>query len=175
MHNFEDADPCDKQHGFCPMYSSINAAFLKLLTFESTHMQRATICTVQHDMSAHFDRMYPVMTSIYASCYKVDKNTMLLIGKTIRHLQQNVETSLGISDKSYRQLGMHPKLEVWSKVKQMSHNYPLYRVTRCWKPIKHWQWDFIFPTQQTHVQSRTIVLALLMTWTTPIHVIWHSR
>ena len=73
-------------------------------------MQRATICTVQHDMSAHFDRMYPVMTSIYASCYKVDKNTMLLIGKTIRHLQQNVETSLGISDKSYRQLEHAPKI-----------------------------------------------------------------
>ena len=110
MHNFEDADPCDEQHGFCPMRLSIDAAFLKLLTFESARMQRATICTVQHDMSTHFDRLYPAMTSIYASRYKVDKNIMLSIGKTICHLQRNVETLLGVSDKSYRQLENAPEI-----------------------------------------------------------------
>ena len=35
MHNFEDSNPGDEQHGFHPMQSSIDAAFLKLLTFES--------------------------------------------------------------------------------------------------------------------------------------------
>ena len=110
MHNFEDSDPCDEQHGFRPMRSSVDAAFLKLLTFESACMHRATICSVQHDMSAHFDRMYPAMTSIYASCYKVDKSIMLSIGKTIRSLQRNVETSLGISEKSYRQLKNFPDI-----------------------------------------------------------------
>ena len=58
MQNFEDADPCDEQHGFRPSRSSVDATLLKLLTFESARMQCATICT-----SAHFDRMYPAMTS----------------------------------------------------------------------------------------------------------------
>ena len=33
MHNFEDSDPCDFQHGFWPNGSSVNAAMLKLLTW----------------------------------------------------------------------------------------------------------------------------------------------
>ncbi len=94
---------CDEQHGFRPHRSSIDAAFLKLLTFENARLQRSTMCTVQHDMTAHFDRMYPSMTSLYASRYKVDKNILLSIGKTIKHLERNVETSLGVSELSYSQ------------------------------------------------------------------------
>jgi len=66
MNNFENSLPSDDQHGFRPNRSSIDAGFLKLLTFECARMQRSTIGTVQHDMAAHFDRMYPAMTSIYA-------------------------------------------------------------------------------------------------------------
>ena len=110
MHNFEDADPCDEQHGFRPSRSSINAAFLKLLTFECARIQRSTVCMVQHDMSSHFDRMYPAMTSIYASRYKVDRNILLSIGKTIQSLQRNVETGLGISDASYCQMPNAPEI-----------------------------------------------------------------
>ena len=50
MQNFEAADPCDTQHGFRPHRSSIDAAFLKLLTFENARLQRSTVCAVQHDM-----------------------------------------------------------------------------------------------------------------------------
>ena len=110
MHNFEDSDPCDEQHGFRPARSSVDAAFLKLLTFETARMQRSTVCTVQHDMSAHFDQMYPAMTSIYASRYKVDSNIMLSLGKTIQRLKRNVETPLGISEKYYTQLPNAPEL-----------------------------------------------------------------
>ncbi len=110
MHNFEAADPCDSQHGFRPHRSSIDAAFLKLLTFENARLQRSTVCTVQHDMTAHFDRMYPSMTSLYASRYKVDKNILLSIGKTIRQLERNVETALGVSDASYSQLQGAPEI-----------------------------------------------------------------
>jgi hypothetical protein len=110
MHNFEASDPCNEQHGFRPKRSSVDAAFLKLLTFECARMQRSTMCSVQHDMTAHFDCMYPAMTSIYASRYKVDKNIMLSIGKTIQKLKRNVETSLGISDKSYTQLPDRPEI-----------------------------------------------------------------
>ena len=57
MHNFERADPDDEQHGFRPHRSSIDAAMLKLLSFECARIQRSTMCMVQHDMTAHFDRM----------------------------------------------------------------------------------------------------------------------
>ena len=110
MRNFEAADPCDEQHGFRPHRSSIDAAFLKLLTFENARLQRSTICAVQHDMTAHFDRMYPSMTSLYASRYRVDKNILLSIGKTIRHLERNVETALGVSDASYSQSSDAPEI-----------------------------------------------------------------
>jgi hypothetical protein len=110
MHNFENADPCEEQHGFWPLRSSIDAAILKLLTFESARMQRSTICSIQHDMSAHFDRMYPAMTNIYASRYKVDKNILLLIGKTVQRLRRNIETALGVSSRHYEQLPDMPNI-----------------------------------------------------------------
>ncbi|KAL7430492.1 hypothetical protein ACHAXH_001865 [Discostella pseudostelligera] len=110
MHNFENADPCDDQHGFRPNRSSIDAGLLKLLTFECARMQRSTMCMVQHDMTAHFDRMYPAMTSIYASRYNVDRNILLSIGKTIHWLKRNVETALGISTASYKQLPNAPEI-----------------------------------------------------------------
>jgi hypothetical protein len=110
MHNFEDSGPCDEQHGFRPKRSSVDAAFLKLLTFESARMHRATVCSVQHDKSAHFDCMYLAMTSIYASRYKVNKSVMLSIGKTFHRLKRNVETSLGISERCYCQLKDSPEI-----------------------------------------------------------------
>ena len=76
--NFEASSLSDDQHGFRPNWSSIDAGFIKLLTFESARMQRCTVGTVQHDMTAHFDRMYPAtMTSIFASKYGVDSNVMM--------------------------------------------------------------------------------------------------
>lgn len=65
--NFEDSSPSPDQHGFRPHRSSIDAAILKLLTFECARMQKCTVGTIQHDMTAHFDRMYPSVTSITAS------------------------------------------------------------------------------------------------------------
>ena len=110
MHNFEDADPNNEQHGFRPNRSSIDAGLLKLLTFECSRIQRSTTCMVQHDMTAHFDRMYPAMTAIYASRYKVDRNILLSIGKTIRCLKRNVETALGVSKTHYKQLPGAPAI-----------------------------------------------------------------
>ena len=104
MRNFENANPCDEQHAFRPTRSSIDAALLKFLTFECAHMQRSTVCMVQHDMTTHFDQMYPSMSSLYASRYKVDKNILLSIGKMIHHLKHNIETALGISKAYYHQL-----------------------------------------------------------------------
>ena len=108
--NFEAADPCDEQHGFRPNRSSVDAAMLKLLTFECARMQRATMGMVQHDMTAHFDRMYPEMTAIYGTKFGVDIRLLRCINKTIFHLERNVETALGISESSYRQEPNAPRI-----------------------------------------------------------------
>ena len=101
MNNFENSAPSDDQHGFRPHRSSIDAGFLKLLTFECARMQKCTVGSVQHDMTAHFDRMYPAMTSIYGMKYGVSENIMLCINRTIAGLQRRVETALGVSSASY--------------------------------------------------------------------------
>jgi hypothetical protein len=108
--NFEASSPCDEQHGFRPNRSSVDAMMLKLLTFESARMQRCTIGSLQHDMTAHFDRMYLEMTSIYATKYAVNENIMKSVGSTIERLRRNVETSLGLSQESYGQEADAPRL-----------------------------------------------------------------
>ena len=101
--NFERAEPCDDQHGFRPHRSSTDAAMIKLLTFECARMQKATIGSFQNDMTGHFDRMWPEMTSIFATKYGVSRNVMLCLSRTIAKLNRNVETALGVSTVSYSQ------------------------------------------------------------------------
>lgn len=108
--NFEASAASDEQHGFRPNRSSIDAVWLKLLTFESARMQRCTMATIQHDMTAHFDRMHPSTSAITASKYGVDKNIILCINRTIVRLKRNVETALGVSDEHYTQLPDEPTI-----------------------------------------------------------------
>ena len=108
--NYEQSETSDEQHGFRPHRSAPDAMMLKLLTFESARMQKCTVGSLQHDMTAHFDRMYPEMTSIYAAKYAVSQSVMTSIGATISLLQRNVETALGISTKSYSQERDAPRL-----------------------------------------------------------------
>jgi hypothetical protein len=63
---------------------------------------------MQHDMTAHFDRMYPHMTALLGTKYGVDENILLCINKTIACLQRNVETALGVSDETYAQSNDEP-------------------------------------------------------------------
>ena len=108
--NFEKSETCEEQHGFRPHRSAPDAMMLKLLTFESARMQKCTIGSLQHDMTAHFDRMYPEMTSIYATKYAVSDGVMRSVSRTIGKLRRNVETSMGISEGSYGQEPGAPRL-----------------------------------------------------------------
>lgn len=101
--NFEKSDACDEQHGFRPNRSAQDAMMLKLLTFECARMQKCVIGSLQHDMTAHFDRIQPEMTAFTASKYGVSQNVMISIGMTMGLLKRNVETSLGISTGYYAQ------------------------------------------------------------------------
>lgn len=108
--NFEASEANEQQHGFRPHRSAIDAVMLKLLTFESARMQKCTLATIQHDMTAHFDRMYTATTSVTGRKYGVEENIILCINKTIAQLRRNVETALGVSDEQYLQLPGEPLL-----------------------------------------------------------------
>ena len=107
---FEATDACDEQHGFRPNHSAPDAMMLKLLTFESARMQKYTLGLLQHDMTAHFDRMYPEVTAITATKYGVSEQVMQSIGCTIALLRRNVETSLGLSTNMYSQEPEAPRI-----------------------------------------------------------------
>ena len=82
--NFEASGTSDEQHGFRPNRSSIDAVWLKLLTFECARMQRCTLVTIQHNMMAHFDRMYIQMpdghnASRITACRNMRGTNVLLI------------------------------------------------------------------------------------------------
>lgn len=101
---FEQTDTCDKQeHGSQPHRLAPDAMMLKLLMFESARMQKCIIGSLQHDMTAHFDRMYPEMIAMYATKYAVSESVMTSISATLAKLRRNVETSLGVSEKTYGQ------------------------------------------------------------------------
>ena len=108
--NFEASDTSDEQHGFRPNCSAPDAMMLKLLTFECARMSKYTMGILQHDMTAHFDRMYHEMTAITGTKYGVSESVMQSIGKTIMGLRRNVETSLGVSTGSYGQEAGAPRL-----------------------------------------------------------------
>ena len=73
--NFESCDPCGEQHGSRPKMGSPDAAMIKLLTFECLRLMRETGAMIQHDCSAHFDRIYPANTNIFATKVRVSKKS----------------------------------------------------------------------------------------------------
>ena len=73
---------------------------IKLLTFECARMQKATVGSFQNDMTGHFDRMWPDLTSVIATKYGVSRTIMTCLSRTIAKLERNVETALGISTQS---------------------------------------------------------------------------
>ena len=108
--NFEKSVACDEQHGFRPHRSAQDAMMLKLLTYECARMQKCTIGSIQHDMTAHFDRMQPENSTVLAMKYGVAQEIMKSIGATIAALKRNVETFMGVSEGTYQQIKGDPKL-----------------------------------------------------------------
>ena len=56
--NFANTNLCDEKHGFRPRRQAIDAAMLKLLTFESARYMKATMASAQYNNKAGFDRMH---------------------------------------------------------------------------------------------------------------------
>ena len=108
--NFEACDPCEEQHGSRPNMGSPDAAMIKLLTFECTRMMREGGAFIQHDCCAHFDRIYPANTNVYASKYGVSQELLTSVAKTIKRMKRNVETARGVSEGTYEDIEGEPEM-----------------------------------------------------------------
>ncbi len=86
-------------------------------------MQKATLGSFQNDMTRHFDRMWPKMTSIFATKFGVSKNIMLSIGEMIGQLKRNVKTALGVSTANYSQATSSSRIGGMVQVSPRAYTY----------------------------------------------------
>ncbi|NCG03649.1 MAG: hypothetical protein GWP22_09365, partial [Actinomycetales bacterium] len=108
MWNFEDCNPSPEQWGSRPHRAAIDAAMTKLLTFESARLFKDTMTSVQYDAVAHFDRIHPANSAVYAQKTRVESTVLKCIQMTMERLESHPQTVLGISDMYYSQLPGEP-------------------------------------------------------------------
>ena len=70
---------------------------LKLLSFECARTIYITMAMIQHDATAHFDRILKGNATVLARKFMVSLPIMLCIAATIHAMKRNVETGLGVS------------------------------------------------------------------------------
>jgi hypothetical protein len=103
MENTERYGMTDEQWGGRRNRSSVDAAMLKLLTFECARIKKATIADTMYDLVACFNRMKARMSNIIAQRSKVDKNILRARAIVIENLRRSVKTGLGVSKETYGQ------------------------------------------------------------------------
>jgi ribonuclease HI len=103
MSNAEQLDLSDEQWGGRKNRSSIDAAMLKLLTFECGRTMKQTVAGCYYDLTACFDRMYPETSNLIAQRFKVDKNLLEARALVIARMRRHVKTGLGTSEVTYQQ------------------------------------------------------------------------
>ena len=108
--NYENNNPSPDQFGGRPHRSSVDAAMLKLLTFESARMMKAHIASMQIDLTAHYDRILKEHAGIHAMKNNVTEEVVISINMTIDQLKRRVETVHGISKDYYQQNSGEPQM-----------------------------------------------------------------
>ena len=103
MTNAENMNLSDEQWGGRKDRSSIDAAMLKLLTFECSRTMKSTIAGCYYDNTACFDRMYPEISNLIAQRYGVDKNLLRARAIVIARMRRHVKTALGTSTNTYQE------------------------------------------------------------------------
>ncbi|KAL7505232.1 hypothetical protein ACHAXN_004474 [Cyclotella atomus] len=93
----------DEQWGGRRNRSSVDAAMLKLLTFECAQIKKATIADTMYDLVACFDRMKARLSNVIAQRALVDKKILIARATVIERLRRSVKTGLGISVCTYGQ------------------------------------------------------------------------
>ncbi|KAL7544883.1 hypothetical protein ACHAWF_012867 [Thalassiosira exigua] len=110
MKNFEAGDPSDEQWGFRRDRTALDAALIKLLTYEVSRAAVLTIGDTQYDNSQCFDRIWPELSNIGLSRMNVQDELLVSRAKAIALMVRRFQTALGISKGSYKQEKGEPRI-----------------------------------------------------------------
>lgn len=111
MENAERDGLTDEQWGGRRNRSSVDAAMLKLLTFECARIKKSTIADTLYDLIACFDRMKASASNIIAQRSQVDQNILTARAKVIERLRRAIKTGFGVSSNTYGQEPGRPKVD----------------------------------------------------------------
>jgi hypothetical protein len=110
MSNAERIGLSDEQWGSRKNRSSIDAAMLKLLMFETARVKRATLAGTYYDLCANYDRIFPAIPNLIAQRSRIDKNILRARALVIENMRRRVKTALGTSTESYGQEPNEPEI-----------------------------------------------------------------
>ncbi|KAL7552549.1 hypothetical protein ACHAWF_016169 [Thalassiosira exigua] len=110
MKNFEAGDPSDEQWGFRKDRTAIDAAMIKLLTYEVSRMAVLVIGDTQYDNSQCFDRIWPENSNIGLQRMNVQEELAISRARAIELMVRRFQTALGISDGYYKQEPGEPRI-----------------------------------------------------------------
>ena len=103
MQNAENLGLSDEQWGSRKNRSSIDAAMLKLLMFETARIKKATLAGTFYDLVANYDRIFPSISNFIARRSSVNQTVLKARALVIERMRRRVKTGLGTSERSYGQ------------------------------------------------------------------------
>ena len=66
---------------------AVDAAMIKLLSFECARAKKSTMAEVSHDKKACFDRMQTELSNIYAKKQNAENNLLICKSKTMKGMR----------------------------------------------------------------------------------------
>ena len=91
----------DEQWGLRKNRNSIDAAMIKLLTFEAARAQKTPIGLLYYDCTACYDRMIPDLSNHEMRKRNFDESILKARAAAVKQLKRHVRTGLGVSEEYY--------------------------------------------------------------------------
>ena len=110
MPNAKTIGLSDKQWGSRKHRSSIDAAMLKLLMFETARVKKTTLAGTYYDLCANYDRIFKSISNLIAQRSGMDKNILRARALVIENMRRRVKMALGTSLESYGQEPNKPEV-----------------------------------------------------------------
>jgi hypothetical protein len=108
--NAEQIGISDEQRGSRRNRSSIDAAMLKLLMFETARVKRATLAGTYYNLCTNYDQIFKSISNLIAQRSGMDKNILRARALVIENMRHRVKTALGTSTESYGQEPNEPEV-----------------------------------------------------------------
>ena len=110
MSNAEALGLSDEQWGSRRNRSSIDAAMLKLLMFETARIKRATLAGAYYDLVANYDRILHSISNFIARRHNVARNVLRARALILAKMKRCVKTAMGTSNGTYSQHPDEPEI-----------------------------------------------------------------